>query len=508
MLDALTSILVFRPGYLRSIPIALTAFLLLLTFAASAAAADKKVLFIIDGKSTGAIAGYGNLIASDLTAASTDRIDFYEEYTDFWQFSGDSYKELLREFYRQKYHDRKFDLIIAQSPGVLSFLLDYGDELFPATPIVFGTTEKTRFESMRVRLKPNITGVLFDLNFAATLDLAMKIQPDLRSVVVISGSAENDSKYLARARTQLQKFEGRVELTYWTGLPMEEIEKRLAGLTAHTVILYLTVNRDGSGESFTPTEALARIAKASQIPIYVMADRFIGGGTLGGFVVSLNEEAREIATLAGRVLAGEKPADIPVRVADTNRYEFDWRQLRRWGIEDQNLPAGSVLMFEAPSFWEQYKWRIVAITTIAILQTLLIVGLLIGRSRRRRAEEIRNRLAAIVESSEDAILSKDLNGNITGWNEGATRMYGYSAAEVVGKNISMLTPVELKEEPEEILGAYPSPGKCSSSGDGTRHQRWPANRYLIDGFSDKGSERNGHWSLDHRARYHGSQTCR
>jgi PAS domain S-box-containing protein len=425
--------------------------LLLTAFSSNAAAADKKVLFIIDGKSTGAVAGYGSLIASDLTAASADRIDFYEEYTDLWEFSGDSYKELLREFYRQKYKNRKFDLIIAQSPGVLNFLLNYGDELFPATPIVFGTTDKTRFEAIRYRLKPNVTGVLFDLDFAATVDLALKVQPDLHSVVVIAGSAENDLNYLANARTQLRNIEGRVELMYWSALPMVEMETRLAALSPHTVVLYLTVNRDGSGKSFTPTEALDRIVKASPIPIYVMADRFIGGGPLGGFVVSLDEDAREVAVLAGRVLAGEKPADIPVRVADTNRYELDWRQLRRWGIDERNLPTGTVLRFEAPSFWEQHKWSIAAITTISILQALLIVGLLIARSRRRRAEVVRNRLAAIVESSDDAILSKDMDGHITGWNEGATRMYGYSPAEVVGKDISILTPPELKHELKEIL---------------------------------------------------------
>jgi PAS domain S-box-containing protein len=138
-------------------------------------------------------------------------------------------------------------------------------------------------------------------------------------------------------------------------------------------------------------------------------------------------------------------------VANTNRYELDWRQLQRWGIEDKNLPSGAVLLSQAPSFWEQYKWSIAAITTISILQTLLIVGLLIGRRRRRRAEEIRNFLAAIVESSEDAILGKDLNGIITSWNEGAARMYGYSADEVIGKGISLLTPPELKSELSDIL---------------------------------------------------------
>lgn len=67
------------------------------------------------------------------------------------------------------------------------------------------------------------------------------------------------------------------------------------------------------------------------------------------------------------------------------------------------------------------------------------------------AEETRSRLAAVVESSNDAILSKTLDGTITDWNSAAERMYGYSAAEVVGRSVALLVPPERRDELAGIM---------------------------------------------------------
>ncbi|MDP2662822.1 MAG: PAS domain S-box protein, partial [Dehalococcoidia bacterium] len=71
---------------------------------------------------------------------------------------------------------------------------------------------------------------------------------------------------------------------------------------------------------------------------------------------------------------------------------------------------------------------------------------------RKEAEEAIARLAAIVESSEDAIISKSLDGVILSWNPGAERLYGYSAKEVVGKSVSILEPPDRPSDLAEILG--------------------------------------------------------
>jgi PAS domain S-box-containing protein len=74
-----------------------------------------------------------------------------------------------------------------------------------------------------------------------------------------------------------------------------------------------------------------------------------------------------------------------------------------------------------------------------------------GPSRRKPNQYLEQWLAAIVESSDDAIMSKDLNGIITTWNGGAENLFGYAAKEVVGKSVTLLTPPGHRNEEPEIL---------------------------------------------------------
>lgn len=73
-------------------------------------------------------------------------------------------------------------------------------------------------------------------------------------------------------------------------------------------------------------------------------------------------------------------------------------------------------------------------------------------TEKKRAEEAQNRLAAIVESSDDAIISKTLDGVITSWNKGAERLFGYTDSEAVGQHITLIIPSNRRDEETLIIG--------------------------------------------------------
>ena len=78
-------------------------------------------------------------------------------------------------------------------------------------------------------------------------------------------------------------------------------------------------------------------------------------------------------------------------------------------------------------------------------------NVLVDITEHKRAEEASQRLASIVESSNDAIVSKDLNGIITSWNKGAEQLFGYVAAEIIGKAVNILIPADRQDEEPAIL---------------------------------------------------------
>ncbi len=99
-------------------------------------------------------------------------------------------------------------------------------------------------------------------------------------------------------------------------------------------------------------------------------------------------------------------------------------------------------------------WSLTTVTTLkdAGGNATQFIGAIEDITARRRAEEQRSHLAAVIESSDDAVITKTLDGIIRSWNKGAERMFGYRADEAIGRPVTMLMPPERVSEEVDILG--------------------------------------------------------
>ena len=339
------------------------------------------------------------------------RLDYYSEYVDLARFPEPHHEAALRELLRSRYGPQRFDLIVATSNGVLDFVKRHGPGLFPGTPVVFSS-------GPGVDTMPNSTGVISEINFRGTLDIALGLQPETRHVFVISGASEFDKYYRVLAREQFTGLDGRLTFTYLDGLPMSEVLTRVASLPAGSIIYYLSVTEDGLGHRFVGVDSLDDVAITANAPVYAWHTVGMGRGIVGGSMTSSEVIGRAVGQLALRVLAGEDPDAIPPTTLDPDVVEFDWRQLRRWGIAEARLPAGSTVLYRPAGVWERYKVYIIVGATTLLFQAALIGALLVGRSRRRQIE------SALRQNQERYVLATSAGAvGVWDWNLEANEIY-------------------------------------------------------------------------------------
>jgi len=400
-------------------------------------------------------------IRSTFAAGSAERIEVHSEFLDLARFPDPVFQEHLAAFLKRKYAGRKVDLVIAGLAPALDFALRHRDDLFPGVPVVFCAVEQG--EALSRDLPDDVVGVPIRMELAATLDLALRLHPDTAEVFVVAGRAEFDTRWEAEARRVFRAFEGRVAFTYLTGLPLDELLHRVSHLPERSVVYYLHVFEDGDGAIHVPSDVAERVAAAANAPVYGHVDTYVGRGVVGGRVFRFERSGTEAAEIGLRLLAGERPEAIPLAAASDAVDLFDWRQLRRWGVAEASLPAGSVVLGREPTFWDQYRWHVLAVVAVCVVEAILIAGLLLQRASRQRAER---RVRQVIDTAPTGMLVVAPDGSIVLANAHIERLFGYAKEELLGQAVEVLLPERLRERHARHRAAYAAAPAARAMGAG------------------------------------------
>jgi len=175
---------------------------------------------------------------------------------------------------------------------------------------------------------------------------------------------------------------------------------------------------------------------------------FVSVTTPAGILVEANRHALEVASLKPKDVLG-KPFEDTYWWSYSTKVQADLRRAIKCAARGKEVRYDVLIHIGEDRFMPIDFMIAPLIDANGKVTHLILSG--IDITERKRAEDVRARLAAIVESSEDAIISKTLDGVIRSWNAGAERLFGYSHQEAVGQPITLIIPPERQDEERAIL---------------------------------------------------------
>ena len=327
---------------------------------------------------------YAKDIRAELKRQSPWPLDIIENSLVTARFSDENPEAPFVEYLSALFANRPLDVIVSIGAPAADFVQRHRRRLFPTTPMVLTAVDQRRVQYSN--LTGNDVAVAVNINYLSAFENILQVLPDTKDVIVVVGTSPIEKFWKEAIGKQAEPLTNRIKLSWTDELPFEELLKQASALPPHTAIFWELMIVDAAGvvhEGNLPLERLHAVANA---PIFSYDESFFGNGIVGGPLLIVADTSRLTATVAVRILNGEKAGDIKVSPVEFSAPRFDWGQMQRWGISEKNLPPGSEILFRDPTVWEQYRAHILAVTAAILIQAALIFWLLYEHWRRQRAE--------------------------------------------------------------------------------------------------------------------------
>ncbi len=339
---------------------------------------------------------------------AAQRPEVYEEYLDESRLGSAATGAFVSEYFAHKYRSITFSAVLAETRDACDLLIRH-PALFPGAPRYLFD-----FNSGPLPSSPGTISYYSTLDCAKSIRTILALLPDLRRIIIVADQSPNHQLFLTNLMKKSAEFSGKVILEFWDNLSVAELYDKSGKLSRDSAICYLGIFRDRLGEAQVPAQVAHHLSIVASAPVFGIVDSFMGDAVVGGYMDSAEREGE----LMVRAAMAEEGKPLHLNQAEMQAalsgYKFDDRQLKRWGIPDSRLPAGSIILNREPTLWQSHRGLILSVVAAFGVETLLIFTLirinrkrcqgleLLEEARATLEQKVAVRTAELAEATEEA----------------------------------------------------------------------------------------------------------
>ena len=291
-----------------------------------------------------------------------------------------SYNAIISSILRTNFVSNLPDLIIASGDEALEYVLENYYLIFPNTPVLFyGVHEQD--ETIPKSLGDNITGVYKTVSFIGTVSQILKMYPGTRRIFILNDHHLARSillrGYLDNIIRSSRSTDLSVDIIFNDDKPFVEILENIRWFGSDTIVLIGSYLSDNGSNFYSEIEVQNMVSQVSSQPVFSLVSSYVGNGTLGALIPSVEIHSNIVASMAVEILTGKKPSEVPViyDLTPFHQWHFDHETAKRFSINTKTLPPGHIILNRPLPIWESNPLEFTLIMIVAGLILLLFIAL-------------------------------------------------------------------------------------------------------------------------------------